>query len=179
MSKNLICVLAIASVLSLGSIVSCTSTGNGDGIKPLEQMTELEYSKWKLYIQLGVKIGANRLIEEGVVTTQQLGIAAAAIDGLRDQAVTGGAKSLIVPALEKAGFKNDEVQFILLIAEQELIARGALDWINPQTNLLELSPRTKEMLGIIADALRSAGTVTPSEQTRASQMNANFCRLSR
>jgi hypothetical protein len=167
-------ILAFVAVLGIG-FTGCVSSG-GNSVKPLEQMTELEYSKWKLYIQLGVKIGANRLVEEGVVTTEQLGIAAAIIDGLRDQPVAGAGKSLIVPALQKAGFNNDEVEFILLVAEQELMARGALDWLNPETNILELSPRAKEVLALIADALRTAGKVTENEQTQASKMNANFCR---
>lgn len=169
--KKMMIVLALAGVLSTG-FVSCTSTG---GVKPLEQMSELEYSKWKVYIQLGVKIGANRLVQEGVVTTEQLGIAAAAIDGIKGEPIAGGAKSLIVPALRKAGFNNDEVEFVLLIAEQELIARGALDWVNPVTNVFELSPRTLEVLGIIANSLRTAGTVTAEEQTQAQQMKADFC----
>lgn len=172
--KNLFIVLVSCIALSSG-LVSCATT-NGNGVKPLEEMTELEYSKWKLYIQLGVKIGANRLLQEGIVTQDQLGIAAAAIDGIQGEPVTGGIKSLIVPALRKAGFENDEVEFILLIAEQELLARGALDWLNPETNILELSPRTKEVLTIVANALRTAGTVTPTEKTQASSMNADFCR---
>lgn len=159
--KKMIMMLVFTGVLFVGG-VSCTTTG-GNGLKPLEEMTELEFSKWKLYVQLGVKIGASRLLQEGVVTQEQLGIAAAAIDGIKGQPVAGGMKSLIVPALRKAGFANDEVEFILLVAEQELLARGAFDWINPVTNVFELSPRTIEMLTIIADALRTASIVTPEE----------------
>lgn len=174
MNNKMIAVLIMAGVL-LGSTIACTTT-NGNGLKPLEQMSDLDYSKWKLYIQLGVKIGANRLLQEKVVTHDQLYIAAAAIDGVKGEPVAGGAKSLIVPALHKAGFSNDEVEFVLAVAEQELLAHGALNWINPQTNVLELSPRTKEMLGVIADSLRTAGTVTQEEQTNAAHMKADFCR---
>jgi hypothetical protein len=177
--KNTFAVLMLCLCLAGGIVASsgCTTT-NGNGVKPLEQMTELEYSKWKLYIQLGVKIGANRLLEEGVVNHEQLEIAAAAIDGIKGEPVAGGAKSLIVPALRKAGFSNDEVEFVLLVAEQELLARGALEWLNPQTNVFELSPRTQEILTIIAASLRTAGTVTPEEKTQASGMKADFCRSS-
>lgn len=166
--------LAMLAIMAVGS-VSCTTT-NGNGVKPLEQMTELEYSKWKLYIQLGVKIGANRLLQEGIVNTGQLNVAAGAIEAVKGEPVEGGAKSLIVPALRKAGFQNDEVEFILLVAEQELAARGALEWLNPETNVLELSPRTKEVLDVVAGALRSAGIVTPAEQTQAQEMKADFAR---
>src|SRR5690348_7731283 len=94
-----------------GSFVACSTTG-GNSVKPLEQLTELEYSKWKLYIQLGVKIGAHRLLQEGVVNTDQLNVAAGVIDGIQGEPITGGAKSFIIPALHKAGFNNDEVEFI-------------------------------------------------------------------
>lgn len=171
MNKILIACLLCMCIVPATS--SCTTT---NGVKPLEEMSELDYSKWKLYIQLGVKIGANRLLQEGVVTHDQLGIAAAAIDGIAGEPIAGGIKSLIVPALRKAGFANDEVEFILLVAEQELLARGALDWINPETNLFELSPRTKEVLAIVANALRTAGTVTEEEKTQAVEMKADFCR---
>lgn len=172
--KNIFMVLMLCTALTCG-VASCSTTG-GNGVKPLEQMTELEYSKWKLYIQLGVKIGANRLLQEGIVKHEQLDIAAAAIDGIKGEPIAGGVKSLIVPALHNAGFSNDEVEFILLVAEQELLARGALDWLNPQTNVLELSPRTKEVLTLVANALRTAGVVTPAEQYQAEEMKADFCR---
>ena len=158
------------SAALMGGFIACTTTG----IKPLEQMTELEYSKWKVYIQLGVKIGASHLLNKNIVTQEQLNIASTAIAGI-NQPATDGAKSLIIPALRKAGFNNDEVEFIRLIAEQELLARGALDWINPETGTLELSPRTKEILQIVSDALRTANLVTDVEKTQASAMNADFC----
>jgi hypothetical protein len=175
MIKNSLAILMLSLCLVGGFVAStgCTST---NGVKPLEEMTELEYSKWKLYIQLGVKIGANRLLEENLVSQNELTVAAGAIDALQDQPILGGATSLIIPALRNAGFNNDEVEFILLVAEQELLARCALEWLNPETHVFELSPRTKEVLDIIANALRSAGTVTPTEQSQASEMRADFCR---
>ena len=61
-----------------------------------------------------------------------------------------------------------------MIVEQELISRGALDWINPETGLIEWSPRTKEMLTIVANALRSAATVTNDEVEQGKQLEAQF-----
>lgn len=176
--KKMVLVLVAACMLSVASMTACISSGNGNGIKPLEQMTELEYSKWKLYIQLGVKIGANRLLEEGTITKEQLNVAAGAIEAIAGQPVEAGAKSLIIPALEKAGFKGDEVEFVLLVAEQELLARGALNyWTNPANGVLELSPRTQDMLSVIANALRSAGTVTQTERAQSDAMRADFSRV--
>jgi len=172
--KKIVTVLVFCAALSSG-FVSCVNTGGG-GVKQIEEMTELEYSKWKLYIQLGVKIGATRLLQEDLVTHDQLGVVAAIIDGIKGEPIAGGVKSLIVPALRKAGFDNDEVEFILLVVEQELLARGALEWLNPETNVFELSPRTQEVLTIVANALRTAGVVTPVEQAQATEMKADFCR---
>ena len=169
--------LMAATVLAFCGTAACTSTGNGHGVKPLETMTELEYSKWKLYIQLGVKIGANRLLVEKVVTADDLGKAADVIDAIRDETLVPGVQSLIMPALQHIGLKNDELQLVLLVAEQELIARGALEWVNPLNNMLELSPRTKEMLGVIASALRSAAVVTADEAAQAKAMNADFSQV--
>ena len=161
--KKLIAPITLALVLGIGAISGCVSTGEGQGIEMLEEMTDLEYSKWKMYLQLGVKIGANRLLEEGLVTAEDLELAAVALETLRDQNFMPGVESAVSQALADAGMTNDEVTFLLVVMEQELKARGALDWINPETGILELSPRTKELLTVIANALRAAGTVTSGE----------------
>ena len=153
--------------------ISCTSTGS---ITPIEEMTENDYAKWRLYLQLGVKIGANRLLQEEIATEEEMTLAANALEALRDQSIASGATSLIEPALRNAGLNNDEVVFILLVVEQELLSRGALEWINQSTGMLELSPRTKELLTVVAEALRSAIIVTPAEASQANQMNADFGR---
>jgi len=142
--------LLMVSILLFGG-VACSTTG----IPTLEQMSEADYSQWKLYIQLGVKIGTERLVQDHKVTQDELNVAAAAIDAIKGQSVLDNATSLITPALEKAGFHNDEVKLLLLVAENELISHGALHWMNPQTNVLELSPRTKEVLSIISSTLRN------------------------
>lgn len=145
-------------VLAGGSISGCTST-NGSGeqsIEALEAMTDLEFNKWKLYVQLGVKIGANRLLAEEIATESELELAATVLETLRDQTIIPGTTSAISGALESAGLTNDEVQLLLLIVEQELVSRGALDWISPETGTIALSPRTKELLTVLAEALRTA-----------------------
>jgi len=177
-------VLMIAMVGVLAAmpmtLAGCASTSSGEqGIESLENMTELDYNRWKLYIQLGVKIGANRLIEEGVLSDTELELMAGVIETVATKPVTVGATSIIKTALEdalaEAGLTNDEAVFVLLIAEQELMARGALDGVlDPTTGVVNLSPRTKDMLQVIADALRSAGIVTSEEQVQAMVMDADF-----
>lgn len=173
--KKLIAVLALVGVFMMGS-TSCVTTSDGH-VKTLEEMTQVEFDNFKLYVQLGVKIGANRLVQERVVTTEELGVAATIIDGIQSKPVTGGARAILVPALQQAGFYQDEVELILLIAENQLWSRGALDWLNPETGVIELSPRTREVISLIADALRTAGTVTQEEQSQATAMRADFCRM--
>jgi hypothetical protein len=96
------------------------------------------------------------------------------IDGLATGPLELDAGSLIAPALRRAGLSNDELELVLLIAEQELAARGALNWVNPVTNVLELSPRSKEVLHIVARSLRAASVVTPKEKSESEFMNADF-----
>lgn len=136
--------------------VACTTTPEGKGLKAIEQMSDAEYSKWKIYIELIVKVGINKLVDQHVVTTEDLVKVANVIESIEISDIQTGAKSLIKPALEKAGLKNDEIELILLVAEQELISHGALSWTNPETGMIELSPRTKEILAIIVNVLRNS-----------------------
>ena len=172
--KKWITPLALVAVLGAASLSGCVSTDGGKGVQALEQMSELDYNKWKLYIQLGVKIGANRLLEEGTVTAGQLEIAATALETVRDQTGIPGTKSFVKDALADAGLNNDEIELLLVIVEQELIARGALDWINPETGVIEWSPRTKDLLTLVAGSLRSAATVTEQEKSQGTQLEAEF-----
>lgn len=162
--KKWIAPAVLVLALAGGSISGCMTTNDGEqGIEALEGMTDLEFNKWKLYVSLGTKIGANRLLAEGLVTEEELDIAATAIETARDQSVVPGSTAIITPALQEAGLTNDEVQLLLLIVEQELMSRGALDWIDPETGLVAFSPRTKELLTAVADALRAAETITDNE----------------
>jgi len=167
--------LALIAVLAAAPLSGgCVSSGNGQGVQTIEQMSELDFNKWKLYIQLGVKIGANRALAEGTVTVKELEIAATAIETVRDQSGIPGTQSFIKDALKKAGFKNDEIELLLVIVEQELIARGALGWLNPTTGVVEWSPRTKDLLTLVAGSLRAATTVTEQEVNQGTGLEAQF-----
>lgn len=162
--KKIIAPVILMLALFGGAISGCVATQDGEqGVEALESMTDLEFNKWKLYVTLGTKIGANRLLAEDVTTETELNLAATALETVRDQSVVPGATSLIVPALQEAGLTNDEVQLLLLIVEQELLQRGALDWIDPNTGVVALSPRTKELLTAVADSLRAATNISEKE----------------
>ena len=173
--KNWIAVGVLGLVLSAGALTGCASMGEGEqGIEALEQMSDLEYSKWQLYITLGVKIASNRALAEGVVSADELDLAATALETLQVQTIMPGATSLILPALEDVGLTSEEVQLLLLIVEQELLARGALEWLDPQTGLVAISPRTKEMLGVVAGALRSATALSEEEVIEGEALEAEY-----
>jgi len=156
--------LLIAGLLSLfivtASTSGCVSTSDGKAIVGIEEMSDLEYNKWRLYLQLGVKIGASRLAQEGMVDQAELDLAAGILDALREQNIVTGGESFIQLALVDAGFTNDEVAFLLLVVEQEIIARTSFD---PTTGMVVLSERTKELLQIVANSLRQS-TMTSSEE---------------
>lgn len=165
MNKFLASLLLVACPV----VISCSTTNGQHGSPAIEQMSEVEYNKWKLYIQLGVKIGANRLLQEQVVSEDTLNATATVLETVRDQTVVPGANAFLTNALKDSGLNNDEVQLLLLVVEQELIERGALDWIDPNTGLVALSPRTKDVLTLVADALRSALIVTENEMRQYNQ----------
>jgi len=172
--NKLIAPLVLIVALGSASLVGCVSTGGGNGIQAIEQMSDLDFNKWKLYLQLGVKIGANRLIDEGAVSAEEVELTATVLETLRDQSVVPGGKSFIKDALEKSGLTNDEIELLLVIVEQELISRGALDWLDPTTGLVAWSPRTKDILTIVAQALRSTAVVTVEEVEEAQRLEAQY-----
>jgi hypothetical protein len=165
---------AILTLILAGSSISgCVSTENGEqGIEALEGMSELEYSKWKLYIQLGVKVGGNLLLEEGAVTEEELDLAASALELVRDQSIITGTQGVIGPALEDVGLTSSEIHDLLSILELELASRGALSWINPETGLIKFSPRTQELLTAVADSLRAATLVSGEELRMYDELQA-------
>jgi hypothetical protein len=167
MFKNIL-LLPLIAVMLIGGTLSCQSSGGQPAIKPLEQMDDVTYSHWKLYIQLTVKIAAHRLLTERVVTQDQLNLVAGVVDAVTTSPIQAGATSLLGPALAKAGFTSDEVTLAVMIADQELVARGALKNVDPTTGMIQLSARTKEVLGLVSSALRTAN-ITADPNAPAAQ----------
>lgn len=179
MNWKKIATLGIVGVLAIGAIsgAGCVSTGGEHGIEALEQMSDLEYNNWKLYISLGVKVGARRLLDEGIVSITDLTVASTVVDSVATSPIVPGATSLLEKPLEDAGFTNDEAKLVLLIVEQELLARGGLSGVlDPETGVFKLAPRTQEVLQLVASSLRSVTEITPEEFQRAAELNADFSR---
>lgn len=159
---------------------SCVSSGNGQGIESLEEMTDVEFGQWKTYIRLGTKIGANRLLEENLVSRKTLDVMASTLETIRDTQVDPGLPNFLSEAVKNAllkeGLTNDEAELLILIVEQELQSRGAFKWLNPTTGVVELSPRTKELLTAVVDALRTAGIdpVTADENTQGQALQIRY-----
>lgn len=177
MKWKAIATLGIVGVLAVGAIsgAGCTTLGGGQGVEALEQMSQLEYDNWKLYISLGVKIGARRLLDEGIVSASDLATAASVVENVSTKPILPGATSLLEGPLTEAGFTNDEAKLVLLIVERELLSRNGLTGVlDPETGLVNLAPRTKEVLQLVATSLRGATEVTPAEFERAAEMNADF-----
>jgi len=167
--------LLIAGLVTLtlfGGAVStgCVGTNDGEqGIEFIEEMSEADWARRQLILSLGVSVGANRLVEAGVVSQTDLELAAATLEIVRDQELIAGATSLITPALENAGVTNAEIQLLLLVVEQELLRRGALQWLD-ENGQVALSPRTRELLTTIANSLRTATSMTTTEISEATSL---------
>lgn len=165
----------LAISLAGGVLPGCISSQDGQkAIEALENMSDLDFNKWKLYVSLGSKIGANRLLAEGLASENDLKLAATALETVRDQSVVPGTSHFIENALADIGLTNDEVKLLLIIVEQELASRGALEWIDPETGLFALSPRTKELLTAVADSLRAAANVSNEEVEQGQKLEAAF-----
>lgn len=153
--------MLISSLLVLalaGSMVGsgCAITPDGEqGIVSIENMSELEYNNWVMYVQLGVKIPARRLLESGEITEDELELIASTLESVRDQTIVPGTTSILTPAFEDVGLNSDEIQLVVMIIENELLKRGALDWIDPDTGNIALSPRSRGLMTAVIDSLRS------------------------
>lgn len=177
--KKLIMPAVLAVVLGIGvatgSLSGCVATGNGQGVEALESMSETEFAKWRLYISLTTKIASSRLISNGLVKAEDVALAAEALKLLREQPIVEGGTSLIKPVLEDVGLGGSEIELLLLVVEQELLSRGALDYIDPETGLVALSPRTKDVLAVVENSLRAATEeVTQEESQQAQQLETEF-----
>jgi len=179
--KKLIVPAVLAAVLGIGIATSalsgCVSTGSGQGVELIENMSEPNFIKWRLYISLTTKVVASRLADEGLVSREELGLAAQALKLVRDGSVPPdlSAGSLLKPALEKVGLKDSEIELALLVIEQELLQRVPLI-IDPGTGLVQLSDRTKSVLNEMVNSLEAAAVqpATQAESQQAAQLQAEL-----
>lgn len=175
MKLKLLGMMLLAATVSIMS-PACVAVGDdGPQVITLEEMADEDYARWQLYVTLGVKIGASRLLEEGMIDQIDLTIAATVLEAIAgDGVLKGTTDSFIIKSLQEAGLRSDELELVLLIVEQELLAKNALGPIDPTTGMSPLSPRTQEMLRLVASSLRSASVVTDEEASTARTMNADF-----
>jgi hypothetical protein len=161
--------IAIGLLLSLVAFggVSCVSTGeNEHGVVVIEEMSDQDFNKWKLYLQLGVKIGMNRLIVNETISVEDAELVAETLKDVATNPVIGGVENLLTEALKNNGFTNDEALLVILIVEQEILARNGFDLGIGGT----LSPRTQDLLLTISNAVRDA-TIVTDEELRMAEVN--------
>lgn len=147
---------------------ACITTEDGKVIA-LDSMSQADYDKWRLYVSLGVKIGTNRLVHDGVIDRAKLEQVADRIEETVKNPVLPGTKSLLRPILEDTGLLEDEITLVLLVAENEIIGSGGL---NDYT--IVLSPRAKEVYLLIAGALRASEVVTEEELRMSEELGREF-----
>lgn len=167
MEKRQFVTPAIIAVMLLGgaSISGCVTTDEGQGIESIEAMTEADYQRFMLYLELGVKIAASRALEEGVVTEQELRDTSDAlllITHADTLPVAGG--GIFATALKELGVSNDEVLLILDIVKLELQQRGGMDFVDPVTGEIDLTPRTELLLLMLAETLVAVTIEEPTEE---------------
>lgn len=156
MEKKQLITPAILAVMLLGgaSISGCVTTDEGQGIESIEAMSEADYQRFMLYLELGVKIAANRALEDGLVTEQELRDTSDALLLITHaDALPAAGTGVFATALKEMGVSNDEVLLILDIVKLELQQRGGMDFIDPVTGEIDLTPRTESLLLMLAETL--------------------------
>jgi hypothetical protein len=175
--RNIVAPAILAAILLGGASISgCVSTSTGQGIEAIETMTDADYQRFVLYLQLGIKISANRALAEELVTVEDLELAAEALVLIRDGSVVSVAgEGLIAAGLTEVGLTNDEIFLLLEILELELQQRGGLDLTDPVTGQIMLTSRTEDLLTIIADTLlESTQPVTEQEIEEGMTLQEEF-----
>lgn len=177
--KNYILPIVLATLLGTSiATTSCISAGSEQGVVLIENMSEQEFTKWRLYISLTTKVVASRLVDEGLVSREELALAAQALELVRDGSLPPdlSTSSILKPALEKVGLKDSEIELALLVIEQEILKRGIVPFADPVTGLVSLSPRTKSVLNEMINSLKTAVAqpATPAESKRVAELRSEF-----
>lgn len=168
--KKLLVILGLLLPVAILPAISggCTTTPEGQqGIQGIEEMSDVDFNRLKLYSSLGVKIAASTLVAEGEVDPNDLDTAADVLEDIKVTPVLGSAELLIQTLLAELDtpLTDESVEALLEIAVFELQAQGILDSLNPD-GTLNLTPRTNELIDVLVDALRAAAD-TPVEELRA------------
>lgn len=145
------------------ALSGCTTTQDGEyGLKRLEEMSESDYQRLKLYSTLGVKIAANRLVQEGIMSVEELQSVANALTAIKSTPVLGGAELFISDLLTNSGLTSVEAQSLVEIVVFELQARGVLSHLN-EAGAIALTARTGDFIDGLIEAVRTAAVVTAEE----------------
>lgn len=152
------------------ALSGCATTPGGEqGLETLENMSEADYNRLKLYSTLGVKIAAHRLVEEGTVSADDLTLAADVLDAVKSTPITGGAELLVEQLLADSGLTSTEIEALIQIVAFELQARGVFDNLD-EDGLIRLTPRTEDFVDSLIGAVRSAASVSEEEFAEADAM---------
>ena len=172
--------MKILSMLAVGMLAflpivtsSCISTGDGQSLASLEEMTDVEFSRLQLFVSLGVRVGANRLVTEGVVDPLILNVVADVVEEVATStSIVGSVSEVLAARLVGLGLTADEIQLLFLLAEQAIAERGGFTFIDVDGQSL-LSERSQSILLTIAAALRQP-LVTAFEFDEAQRLGADF-----
>jgi len=157
----------VALPLAGASISGCTTLPGGEqGLESLEAMSEAEFKRTMLWSSLGVKIAANRLIKEGVVSVDDLETAADLLDAVKTTPVVGGAELFVADLLDDSGLTSVEIEALVELVVFELDARGVFDNLSV-LGTVELGERTEEFIDTLIGAVRDAAEVSQEELSEA------------
>lgn len=167
--------LALSLMLPLcGGIQSCILTPDGGGFETIENMTEVQFNRWILGLQLTTLLSARTAINNNWTTQEDLNVAASVIDAIKDQPIILVTEQAFREYLMSIGLTNMEATAIVMLIRNELVNAGILSFMDETTGQLLLTPRTEQILTLLADALRNATVI---QQTQVNEMEATLSSL--
>lgn len=167
----------LLALLAIPAMSGCVLTGTGQGIENIEEMEEADYQRFRMYLRLSVKILAERLLVEEVVTSDELDNVATVIALAGHAPITGAIDSLIADTLTDSGFTGSEIMLIAVLIDDQLFGEGRFGTFVSPDGTLFLSDRTAELLldvGISIAEVSVGKSVTDAETQQHKNLSTQF-----
>lgn len=158
MLVSLLSAATLGGLIFTGSITGCVSVQQN-----LDDMSQLDFNRLKILSSVTVKVLANRMLESGQVSTEDINQAINVLSAVSSTPIIGSANDFVQSLLGQFGVSSLEVQSLVELVVFELDARGILRNLMPD-GTIAFSPRALELRDALILALQSAvDGVAPEE----------------
>jgi hypothetical protein len=155
---GLLSIMAIGGTFLASNLAGCAIFSGEHGIKSIEEMSDEDFAYTKLLASSAIKIAATRMLDEGVVSPDDVGLAVFVLESITTTPVVGTATELVTDLLRNSGLNSVEIEALLEIVVFRLESRGVLENLSEE-GLIVLTPRTQEFLDTLIQALSDSNRV--------------------